>query len=371
MSPIRVMYDEQIFLLQEYGGISRYFTELIKTFHAHPELGVEPVVSSHAVRNQYLLKETNFYPLLQVNSQFDALCHLVKQMLFNRKSPKSVDLVHQTFYLPGFFSRFRGLPKAVTLFDMIPENTESNRKLWNPHFAKRYVLPKADLVFSISESSTKDMLSEYRVNMEVTTTYLGVGSEYAPNLEKLEWLPEEFFLFIGNREGYKDCELAIRSFAKARNQTPGTVLLLVGGGSLTAGEKGLIAELGMEDSVIQRSVSADELPNVYSNARGLIYPSRYEGFGLPLVEAMASRIAVLASDTPINVEIAGESATYFPVGDENSLSELMVQLISNPQAFQDKINLGESRSREFTWKKCAEITATEYRRIIERQKVKD
>jgi glycosyltransferase involved in cell wall biosynthesis len=85
---------------------------------------------------------------------------------------------------------------------------------------------------------------------------------------------------------------------------------------------------------------------------------------------MASRVAVLASDTPINAEIAGESATYFPVGDENSLSELMVQLISNPQVFQDKINLGESRSREFTWKKCAEITATEYRRIIERQKVK-
>jgi glycosyltransferase involved in cell wall biosynthesis len=370
MYPIRVMYDEQIFLLQEYGGISRYFTELIKTFHAHPELGVEPVVSFHAVRNQYLLKETNFYPLRQVKSQLGALYHLVTQMLFNRKSPKGVDLVHQTFYLPGFFSRFGGLPKAITLFDMIPENTESNKKLWNPHFAKKYVMPKADLVFSISEASTNDMLSEYQTNIDVTTTYLGVGSEYAPNLERLEWLPEQFFLFIGNREGYKDCELAIRAFAKAKKHTPGTVLLLVGGGNLTAGEKGLIAELGIEDSIIQRSVSAEELPNVYSNARGLIYPSRYEGFGLPLVEAMASRVAVLASDTPINAEIAGESATYFPVGDGNSLAELMVQLISKPQAFQDKINLGQSRSKEFTWRKCAEITAAEYRRIIERQKVK-
>jgi glycosyltransferase involved in cell wall biosynthesis len=291
-------------------------------------------------------------------------------MLFNRQPPNSVDLVHQTFYLPGFFSRFGGLPKAITLFDMIPENTESNKKLWNPHFAKKCVLPKADLVFSISESSTKDMLSEYQINIDVTTTYLGVGSEYAPNLEKLEWLPEQFFLFIGNREGYKDCEVAIRAFAKAKKHTPGTVLLLVGGGNLTAGEMGLIAELGIEDFIIQRSVSAEDLPNVYSNARGLIYPSRYEGFGLPLVEAMASRIAVLSSDTPINAEIAGESATYFPVGDENSLSELMIQLISKPQAFQDKINLGQSRSREFTWRKCAEITAAEYRRIIERQKVK-
>jgi glycosyltransferase involved in cell wall biosynthesis len=294
----------------------------------------------------------------------------VTQILFNRKSPKSVDLVHQTFYLPGFFSRFKRLPKAVTLFDMIPENTASNKKIWNPHFAKRYVLPKADLLFSISETSTKDMLSEYRINMDVTTTYLGVGSEYAANLPKLEWIPKDYFLFVGNREGYKDCELAIRAFAKAKKQVPGTVLLLVGGGGLTSGEKAHIAELDVEDSIIQRSVSAADLPNVYSNARGLIYPSRYEGFGLPLVEAMASRIAVLASDTPINAEIAGQSATYFPVGDEDLLSQLLVQLISKPEAFQDKINLGESRSREFTWKKCAEITATQYRRIIGRQKVK-
>jgi len=370
MPPIRVMYDEQIFLLQEYGGISRYFTELIKTFHSHPELGIEPVISSFAIRNQYLLKETNFYPLRQVKSQFGALRQLVAQMLFNRATPKNIDLVHQTFYLPGFFSRFGKLPKAVTLFDMIPENTEGNRKLWNPHFAKRYVLPKADLVFSISESSTKDMLAEYRISMDVTTTYLGVDSEYAPHLPTLEWLPKEYFLFVGNRDGYKDCELAIRAFAKIKAQTPGVVLILVGGGSLTTGEKELIGELGVVDLIIQRSVSAEELPNVYSNSRGLIYTSRYEGFGLPLVEAMASGVAVLASDTPINREIAGDCATYFPVGDEELLSNSMVQLILNPQGFQDKVKAGEARSKDFTWKKCAELTATEYRRIIERQKVK-
>jgi alpha-1,3-rhamnosyl/mannosyltransferase len=85
---------------------------------------------------------------------------------------------------------------------------------------------------------------------------------------------------------------------------------------------------------------------------------------------MASGVAVLASDTPINREIAGNCATYYPVGDLELLSNSMAQLISNPQGFQDKVKAGEARSKDFTWKKCAALTATEYRRIIERQKVK-
>lgn len=370
MSVIRVMYDEQIFLLQEYGGISRYFTELIKAFEANPALGVLPVLSSKVVRNKYLLEETKSLSLTPVNSESRAFWHLLTQMVVNRRARKDIDLVHQTFYLPGFFSRFGRLPKALTLFDMIPEKTNSNRKLWNPHFMKRFVLPKADVLFSISESSTKDMLSEYGIKKEVITTYLGVGAEYQPDLPALAWLPEKYFLFVGNRDGYKDCELTIRSFARISSQIPGVTLLLVGGGPLKTSEKELIDGLGITGSVAQRSVSALELPNVYSNAVGLIYPSRYEGFGLPLVEAMASAIPVLSSETPINTEIAGDCATYFPVGDEVRLGELMHRLVCNQASFQDKIRSGESRAKDFTWENCAELTAIEYRRVVDKQKVK-
>jgi alpha-1,3-rhamnosyl/mannosyltransferase len=117
-------------------------------------------------------------------------------------------------------------------------------------------------------------------------------------------------------------------------------------------------------------VNETELPNVYSNAIGLIYPSRYEGFGLPLVEAMASATPILASETPINTEIAAKCASFFPTGDQLRLAELMFQLVSDSPSFQDKIRLGELRSKDFTWGKCAELTAMEYRRIIEKEKVK-
>jgi glycosyltransferase involved in cell wall biosynthesis len=366
--PVRVMYDEQIFLLQEYGGISKYFTELIKNFESNPDLGISPSISSNWVRNQYLIKESKFTNLKRVTSRSLGVFLLFVQMVMHRRTKQNVDLVHHTFYIPGCFGRFRGLPKAVTLFDMIPERTPSGRMLWNPHFAKKLNLSRADLVFSISESSTRDMLDEYAMDRTVVTTYLGVGPEFSPGLPLLNWQTPNYFLFVGNRDGYKDFNLAIRAFATVSREHPDVNLQLVGGGKLTRAEKQLISELGVLGSVIHRSVSSEELPNVYSNALALVYPTRYEGFGLPLVEAMASGVPIVASDTPINKEIAMNCASYFPVGEGDALCKLMNQSVSNPEVFQDKINVGKKRAHDFTWRNCAEKTAAEYRRLVDKQR---
>jgi glycosyltransferase involved in cell wall biosynthesis len=362
------MFDEQIFLLQRYGGISRYFTELIKAFELNPDLGITPVLSSRYVINEYLLEETtSLSPRRLVDPKW-ATFHLLFQLVLNRKPQQSVDLVHHTFYLPGFFQRFRRYPKVVTLFDMIPEKINKNLGFWNDHYSKSSILPLADLVLSISESSTKDMLMEYGIEREVPTTYLGVGPEFQAGLPRKVWLPEKYFLFVGNRGGYKNCELALRSFSKIAKKHPETVFLLIGGGPLHAGEIELASTLEISGRIIQREVPSEELPSVYSGALGLIYPSLYEGFGLPLVEAMACGIPVIASDIPINHEIAKESAMYFSAGDEEKLAELMADLVSNPGLFRDKIAVGQKRSQDFTWYKCAERTAEEYHKLLEKVK---
>lgn len=370
MPPIRVLYDEQIFLLQEYGGISRYFTELIRAFDENPNLGIKPIINGSSVRNQYLLHQPTFDYLRPIRTQLGSIYRLAIQMMFDRKDSEHIDLVHHTFYLPGFLKRFNGISKAVTLFDMIPESIEGKRGFMNAHFMKKAYLRHANLVLSISHSSTSAMQKEYGNQIVATTTYLAVGEEYAPNLPSVPGLPARYFLYVGNRGGYKDCDLAIRAFANVSREVAGVSLLLVGGGKLRRYEEKLIRKLGVEGNVLQKSVTPEELPNTYSNTLGLLFPSRQEGFGLPILEAMSSGVPVLASETSINREIAQDCASFFPVADATSLQNLMLRVLSSPKAFRDKIEAGKIRSRNFTWKKCAEVTAKEYRRIIEKQKVK-
>jgi glycosyltransferase involved in cell wall biosynthesis len=365
------MFDEQIFLLQEYGGISRYFTELIKAFRSNPSLGIDPILSSYALRNNYILNEIDPLALKPVTSSFGAIWHLVLQALFNRRTTNSADLVHLTFYLPSFFERFRQLPKVVTIHDMIPEKMKSPFQLWNPHFVKKSHAVRANLLISVSDSTTSDLKEVYGLTNQIVRTYLGVGPEYRTGLPRREWQPSRYLLFVGNRSGYKDFTVALEAFAKVSHKHPDLFFLLVGGGKINKSESKKISSLNLSSRIIQKNVVSDDLPSVYSNALALVYTTRYEGFGLPLVEAMASGTPVIASRTPINEEIIGECANFFTAGDSSSLSELIDSLNSGYATFQGKIEAGLEKSKEFTWEKCAAETAVAYRKLFETQKEVD
>jgi glycosyltransferase involved in cell wall biosynthesis len=370
VKPIRVLFDDQIFMLQEYGGIGRYFSELAREFLEHPELGIQPVFESRTVVNRHLADSLGHAGIRSGLSRLRGLGKLVFGFLTHRRPSVKADLVHFTFYLPGYFGRYGRLPKLVTLYDMTPENTSSKRRFWDPHFSKKHYLSHADEVVSISSSSTKDMRREYGLTREITTTYLGVGKGFFPNQPALPSMPERYFLFVGARSGYKDFKIAAQAFSGYRASHDAAHLVLVGGGPISKDEASLASSLGISHRVVQQAVADADLPRVYANALALVYPSQYEGFGLPLVEAMASGIPILASDTPINREICGAAADYFPVSQFNELGRLMSNVCNDPKSYKDKIGTGLSRSAEFSWYRCAKKTAEVYREVMERTMVR-
>jgi glycosyltransferase involved in cell wall biosynthesis len=365
MPPIKVLFDQQIFLLQSFGGISRYFTELIRTYLEHPELGILPVVESKKTFNQHLSEELASQGFSIDRSRLRSFLRALSGSLLERNQKTTADLSHLTFYFPGYFSRNKTLPKVVTLFDMIPEKVPAKNRLWNPHFVKRHYLAKADAVVSISETSTKDMVKEFGIKRQIPTTYLGVSANFAPNLERLAGIPKSYLLYVGARSGYKDGGTAVSAFAQISESFSDQHLLFVGGGAFTTQEKRLFRELGISNQVAQQAVSDSELPRVYSNALLLIYPSRYEGFGLPLVEAMASGVPILASDTEINREIAQDVANYFPTGNVSALVEGIQAILADPIGQRTKIEAGILRSKEFSWLQCARQTAEVYKALMQ------
>ncbi len=368
MVKIRVLFDSQIFQLQKHGGISRYFSELIREFIEHPELGIEPVLEQKSFLNQHLVNASGVKNLREINSRLVAIANLAVSLCFGGRSINNVDLVHTTFYLPFFLLARSKKPFVVTLHDMIPELFPSKRRFWNPHFAKKTYLTRADLVLAVSNSSASDMNLQVDRSLNAIITHLGVGPEFQSKLMPLEWLCFPYFIYIGNRSGYKDADVAFEAFALVAKSNPELRLLLVGGGLLSTGELNTLQRLGIASRVEQRNLSNSDLPNAYSNALGLLYPTRYEGFGLPIVEAMASEIPVLCSNTDINREIAGEAGNFFEVGNSKALADLMASVLITPEGFKDRLSLGKSRSKEFTWRRCAEITANSYRKLLESQR---
>jgi glycosyltransferase involved in cell wall biosynthesis len=363
-----VVFDEQIFLLQKHGGISRYFTELIATFAENPELGVEPVLPFQAARSEHLISKQIGPKLQRVGSNLGALVLLFRAAIEKRGRNFPADLVHLTFYTPGFFGRFKGIPKVSSLFDMTPEMTSKRFGFWNPHLQKRKFLTQSDAIISISNSSTEDMVAIYGKQGSTPTAYLGVSSSFRPNIEKRPLQEKPYLLFVGARSGYKNWMMSALAFAEVAKDHPSLQYILIGGGPLSRSERRVLKEAGILNRVIQKSVPDSDLPNYYSNAEALIYPSRYEGFGLPLVEAMASAIPVLASDTRINREICDTCAWYFPDDHLESLVYLMKEVLQGKLPNQEaNVNLGLQKAKKFTWYSCAENTAQVYRSIVRDQ----
>ncbi len=368
LAKLRVVFDEQIFFLQKHGGISRYFVELIATFRSHPELGVEPLLTLRKARSEHLLDRFQDLKLVRVQSPVCALWLLVKSAISNRRRSLHADVIHFTFYTPGFFGRFRGVPKVATLFDMTPENTPRGYRFWNPHLQKRKYLTQSEGLVSISSTSTADLLKSYKASFSLPTTYLGVSSSFQPNLDRVQGQEEKYLLFVGARSGYKNWHLSALAFSEVIMSHQELKYVLAGGGKLTRSEKKLLEKLGIRHKVIQKSIPDSELPQYYSNAVALVYTSKYEGFGLPLVEAMASGIPVLASDIPVNREICESVAWYFSAEEPDALALLMGQAAQGTLPMLDrKIPRGIQRAKKFTWYSCAEKTAQVYRSLIHSQ----
>jgi len=360
---MRVAFDEQIFAIQKYGGISRLFAELAKEFVSQPDLNVriEPIRAS--VINRYLLDNRELADRLGVWPSRSELHALAKY--FTRMRPRTkVDVVHNTFYLPHGLADYSQARRVVTVHDMIPElMPKTRRRLDFITLKKRYVT-SADHVICVSKYTRDDLTRTYgEISAPISVVYHGVDPIFQPGAEPIEGFPERYVIFVGNRGQYKDANILLEAFAKLNNRDISVVF--IGGGPFNRREQRKIRELGVADRTLQHSLPDHLMPAAYGNALMCVFPSRFEGFGLPALEAMACKTATVLANATSLPEVGGDAARYFAPGDSEELARVIGELLADEHQITALENAGYARSRTFTWRASAQATADAYRAALE------
>ena len=377
-TPLHIIYTPEIFSAQAFGGISRYFVELTRQLHAagqHPRIAAGLHVNrllgelpGSTVTGLYLRRGINRIPNLRVRINRGVCRYLIA------RDPRTV--VHQTYYGdPGYLG---SRPLVLTVYDLIhhlyrrqyPERDED----CDPAVThQRRNCERADHIIAISQTTKDDLVRLFAVDpVKVTVIHLG-NSLPPPEESRPEDTPAtnrvlpgggEYLLFVGQRSGYKNFDAVLAAFSRSMPLRQRFKLLCFGGGLLSGTEHRRIAELGLEGAVIERHGGDDVLARCYREAAAFVYPSQYEGFGLPLLEAMGQGCPVLASTGGSLPEVAGDAAAYFDPTDIDSIQHTMEQTLADPARPALLVARGHDRVQRFGWDKCARETLEVYRRLL-------
>ncbi|MBD5197314.1 MAG: glycosyltransferase family 4 protein [Bacteroidales bacterium] len=360
---MKVLYDSHIFSEQTFGGISRYFVELMN----HLPTGVDPLLSLWASENDYLptLKNAPRTIPLRHFPEHRKLYYFLNGIADKRALAKGgYDVFHPTGFSPYFIDRVKS-PVVVTVHDMIyhhglnpgkhtPEIIENMHK----------TTMAADRVIAISQATKESILKFYDIDeSKIDVIYHGFTPVATADTPRPPYLPERYILFVGHRGGYKNFETLLSAFSIIACKDKNIQLLCTGRG-FNKKELSRIADLGLSSRCQCRFIPSAEMSAVYANAECFVFPSKMEGFGMPILESFAAKCPAIISNVSCLPEIGGNGAIYFNPDDAEELAETILRTI-NDRAFRlEKISLGEKELKRFSWDKTALQTADTYLKAI-------
>lgn len=373
---LKVIYDYQVFSWQKYGGISRYVCEMAERINRLEGFCAKIVAPIHA--NQYLRQcspglvkgvHRSAIPLSS-SVQKRANPWLYKRILGKEKP----DIVHETYYCEMGLAP--GNPIVVLMVhDMIhekfPDFFPPDERL---RTIKARAVRRADHIFCNSNSTRADLLEMLKVDEgKITVTHL--ASSLTPKTKS----PSErsrtlnpYLLYVGDRVArYKNFQGLLQAYALSDALKKDFGIVCFGGGPLTPREKQSMADLSIpEGKVIQLAGDDSLLADLYSQASIYVCPSLYEGFGIPLLEAMSCGCPVACSNTSSLPEVAGSAAEQFDPLDYASMLDAIERIVYSSSRAEDLIAAGAARAREFSWEKTAESTAAVYRLLTGRNSIR-
>jgi len=360
---MKILYDHQAFSLQMYGGVSRYFVELAKNVSS---LNLMTEVYSPVYVNRYLLNDYNRNSSgFCVNSSSPTAIKLVygvNELLKSIIVRDRCDILHETYYACS--QRIKSKKKVITVFDLIPEVLSSKYGAPQLDPVKVRAIDRADHVICISRSTQNDLIRFYGVERKKTSVvYLGAfSSDATPNNNIIYRDP--YILYVGKRSGYKNFYALVEAYSRSSQLRNNACIVIFGGGELLDKEKKLLSHYGILDKVIYIHGDDSLLSAYYNNALMFVYPSLYEGFGLPPLEAMKLGVPVVCSNAGSIPEVVGDAGLYFAPTNYDQLRAVMEDVL-NDSSLRNKMSFdGMKQSAKFSWFKTATETLTVYEQLL-------
>ncbi|MBA2945191.1 glycosyltransferase family 4 protein [Streptomyces sp. PSKA28] len=350
---MRVLFSPDVFVRQRFGGVSRYFAEL------HTGLikaGIDAQIFPGLHNNQYIARRGARTGLRQLPVGSRLLLSKAAFAAYSMTQPKAC-VVHPTYYTSSMLPGAR--PHVCTFHDLIhlryplyfapSDNTVDRQRFW---------AARADRIIAVSEATAQDLVSMLGVpSSKITVVHHGV---HIPNVATRN-ASGDHLLYVGGRSGYKNWRILVEALRAP--ELASLRLMCSGGGAPTNEEKRLLADSRLSRRVDFVQADEETLCRLYQSAVALVYPSLYEGFGLPPLEAMARGVPVIASRAASIPEVVSDAALLFSPCNLDELVDAIGRVLDTSTR-EELTRRGLARARMFPWSKTTQRTIDVYREVL-------
>jgi len=364
---MNILYDHQFFPTLRFSGITRYHYELAKYLVKQRDCDISIFMGWHINEFAFdlIAKEAkHFFGMRRppIPGTERLWSFLSKHGLSIFSLLHKADIYHQTYYsylLPNFEGK-----RILTVHDMIyflfPQYFDKSDKT-REHTRKSVEM--ADGIIAVSENSKKDLMRILNVpEHKIKVIYEANSLANIPSPGNPVKCP--YILYVGQRFHWKNFVILLNVFTHSVTLNKNFKLVCFGGWDWTKSEKEIISKFSLQDRIIKISGPDELLATFYAHANAFVYPSLYEGFGLPILEAMHYSCPVIASNTSSIPEVGGEAALYFDPTNEEMLEHVLLKVLNTESIAKDLAHKGVAQETKFSWEKCGKETYDFYKRIL-------
>ncbi len=361
---MKILYDHQMFLKQKYGGITKYFCELMKNLPKGNSYDLSVLFADNQYLKDYNFKKINL-PLPEKDFRGKgrlrtSFYNINKSYSKFKISSNGYDVLHPTYYDPYFLQDLKK-PYVVTVHDLIEFKFQAQYQAESLIPAMTKIITKANRIISISENTKRDLIQILGIPEEkIDVIYHGYN---APKIRSQPSGLGRYILYVGVRRGYKNFSKLAKAFSELSRKDQ-DLKLVCAGQPFNIEELEELKALRILEKTFVFGVNEQKLNELYANALAFVYPTLYEGFGMPVLEAFSNNCPVCVSNTSALPEVAGNGAEYFDPTKQDSIQEAIKKVAYDSKHRQYVIEEGKKQLMKFSWGKCSAKTVETYQKSL-------